>query len=95
MNKTEIMAALDAAGVQYDPTMTVPQLKELAAAHNVSLVKAKSVAGGVPAGEEPAADAPQGDDELIAAKVAAGLSYEQAVEVIATQRAADAASAAK
>jgi hypothetical protein len=91
MNKTEILAALRAANVACDDSMTVPQLKELAAANNVSLVKASK-----PAAEDtPAAEDGPSDDELIAAKVAAGLRYEQAVEVVASQRAADAAAAGR
>lgn len=42
MNKNEIMAALTAAGVTFDPSMTVAQLTELAGANNVSLVKTKA-----------------------------------------------------
>lgn len=95
MNKTEILAALAAAGVTADETMTIAQLKELAAANNVSLVKEKPV---VPEGEvlepEPAVG-PDKDAELVAEKVRAGLTDKQAREVIARQRAEDAANAAK
>lgn len=39
MNKTEIQAALTAAGIEFDPNATVEQLKALAAEKGVSLVK--------------------------------------------------------
>lgn len=41
MNKTEIMAALTAEGIEFDPAMTVAQLTDLAGANSVSLVKPK------------------------------------------------------
>lgn len=86
MNKTEILAALAAAGVTADESMTVAQLKELAAANNVSLVKAKL-------STDVEAEVAPDDKELIAAKMAAGLSHEQAIEVINRQREHDAAAA--
>lgn len=118
MNKTEILAALRAANVPCDDAMTVPVLKELAAAHNVSLVKSSAASGGAASGEgntgtaqsvapgapiitpepeKPAKTRAAGpsDEELINAKVAAGLRYEQAVEVVANQRSADAAAAGR
>lgn len=93
MNKTEILAALAAAGVTADETMTIAQLKELAAANNVSLVKEKpAVLEGEVLEFEPEAG-PDKDAELVAEKVRAGLSDKQARDVIARQRAEDAANA--
>ncbi len=86
MNKTEIIALLLAAGIACDETMTVAALKELAAANNVSLVKEKPVLPEVPEEEEPELSI----DDLVAAKVAAGLTFEQALEVIKRQAEADA-----
>lgn len=86
MNKTEILAALAAAGITADPSMTVAQLRELAAANNVSTDRVKPE-GDVIQFDAPAA--PDPDAELIAEKVRAGLSEAQAREVIARQRAED------
>ena len=91
MNKTEILAALAAAGITADETMTVAQLKELAAANNVSLVKEKPTTGDVLEFEAPPAADP--DAELIAEKVRAGLTESQARDVIKRQRAEDKANA--
>lgn len=86
MNKTEIIAALTAAGIPCDESLAVAALKELAAANNVSLVKSATIA--VEPEEE---ELPVELKELIAIKVAAGLTFEQALEVIERQAAADAA----
>ena len=91
MNKTEILAALAAAGVTADASMTVAQLRELAAANNVSTDKVKADEAGADVLEFEAPAEPDPDAAEIAEKVRAGLMESQAREVIARQRAEDAA----
>lgn len=82
MNKPQILAALAAANVQADESMTVAQLKELAAQHGISLARPR-----VSADRE--VEQPEDIKQQIAHKVEAGLTYEQAVEVINRQQEAD------
>lgn len=90
MNKAQIIAALIAAGVtEANESMTVEQLKALAAEKGVSLVPAAKPA---PPAEKPA-ETFSGQvskdayyDAMRQRKVKAGLQLEQAIEVTANQR---------
>ena len=115
MNKTELLAALAAAGVTADPAMTVKQLQDLAKQHNVPTTKnaAPGAGAGGSGNENPGGDgsgnteqekptketaptpAGESDDEIIARKVAAGLTESQAREVLKNQRLEDSARAAR
>lgn len=85
--KAEILAALLAAGVQgVDETMTVEKLKSVAAEMGVSLEKPRQAkAKGTAPGDDYY-------DGMRQAKVAAGLSLTDAIEVTARQRKEDEAS---
>lgn len=98
--KPELIAALTAKGVPCDDTMTVAILQDLATKNGIDLKKEKADAGAGDGGGgsiettiekkgTPAPDAAATDD--IAWRVAAGLSYEQAVECSNRQKEADAA----
>ena len=77
------MDALTAKGVEFDAKLNKDGLEALATANGIPL----EAEGGEVAATE---DRPHDDAELIASKVAAGLSYEGAVEVIKRQREEDA-----
>lgn len=100
MNKTQILAALLAAGVtEANETMTVEQLKALAAEKGVALVKEPAGPSNEPSPPPAKKTAkskgkPPGDDyydKMRQDKVTAGLPLADAIEVTARQRAEDAA----
>ncbi len=80
--KQQLMEALAAKGVEFDPKANKAELEALAVDNGIPLEVEKE--------EGATEDRPHDDAELIAGKVAAGLSYEGAVEVIKRQREEDA-----
>ena len=81
------MDALTAKGVEFDAKLNKAGLEALATANGIPMEAEGGGAGELKPVEEAAV---QDDSELIAAKVAAGLSYEGALEVIKRQREEDA-----
>jgi hypothetical protein len=90
--KAQLTEALTAKGVEIPANLNKAALEQLALANGIPLeVEAGSAPEVQPAGSTALQDdALQDDSELIASKVAAGLSYEGALEVIKRQREEDA-----
>jgi hypothetical protein len=103
MNKSEIIEKLNAQGVTFDPAQSKAELAALLGTTEGK--PGDGTASNGTGAEPPAAGPPDPDEEtpadpepadaemkeLVAAKVAAGLTFEQALEVISRQREEDAA----